>query len=100
MRKPPRELNKFSALMIAESRSNIWPIILIQASRHSSLVASAAVHSKAMALLLLIHCLVLLPLFMRGIFRLFCCKVFIAISSFAIISQGKKELVVLLKLSS
>ena len=59
-------------------------------------------HSKAMVLLLFIHCLLLLPLFVvifiRSLF--FYYAVLCVLSSFVIISVGKRELVDLHLLSS
>ena len=60
-------------------------------------VASAAVRSKAVVLLLLIYCLLLLPLFVGVL-----CLVFVLLystlcpSSFAIILMRKRELIALL----
>ena len=60
-------------------------------------MASAAVHSKAVVLLLMIHCLLLLPLFLG-----FLCLVLVLLpstlcpSSVAITLMGKRELVALL----
>ena len=58
-------------------------------------MALAAVHSKAMVLLLLIHFLLLLPLFagLLCLFSLLCNAVPGVLSSFAIISLRKGELV-------
>ena len=52
---------------------------------------------KAVVLLLFIHCLLLLSLFVFFFFfwPLFCCAVLCILSSFAIISLGKRELIVL-----
>ena len=58
-------------------------------------MASAAVHSKTVVLLLIIHCLVLLLLFVGLLCIHSCCA-----SSFAIISLGKREMVTLLLLFS
>ena len=55
--------------------------------------ASAAVGSKAVALLLLIHCLLFFPLYVGvSVWSLFCCAVFCDLSTFAIILTGKREL--------
>ena len=64
-------------------------------------VGSAAVHSKAVALLLLIQCFFLLPWFV-GFYAwsLFCSAILSVLSSFAIISPRKRELVALLAFSS
>ena len=80
--KPPCELNNL-CLTTAESRTNTMHL--------------AAVRSKAVILLLWIHCLLLLPLFVGVL-----CSVFILLfstlcpSSFAIILMVKRELVALL----
>ena len=60
-----------------------------------SLVALAAVHSKSMVLLLFIHFMLLLPLFagLLCLFSLLCDAVLGVLSSFAIISLRKGELV-------
>ena len=65
-------------------------------------VTSATVHSKAVVLLLFIPCLLFLPLLCGDlVFRsLFSFAVLCALSSFAIISLGKRELAVLLLLCS
>ena len=58
---------------------------------------SASVHSKAGALMLFIHCLLLLPLFVDVCARsLFCFAELCGLSSFAIIPLGQRELVTLL----
>ena len=62
----------------------IWPVQYIQ--------DSAADYSKAVILLLLIHCLMLLPSGVCG----FCAVVFGVLSSLAIIMVRKRELVALL----
>ena len=55
-------------------------------------MASSIVCSKAVVPLLFIHCLLLLPLFVG----VYCCfAIVFVLSSFAIISQGKRELVAL-----
>ena len=55
----------------------------------------------AVVLMLFIHCLLLLPLFCGFCVRfLFCFAVLCVLSSFAIISLGKRELVALLLLCS
>ena len=59
------------------------------------LMASAAVHSKAVVQLLFVHCVLLLSLFV-GVWyigHLFYFAVYCGLSGFAIISQGKSELV-------
>ena len=58
-------------------------------------MVSAGVRSNALALLLLINCLLLLQLFYGGFvfFSLFCCALFNVVSSFAVTSLGKRELV-------
>ena len=57
----------------------------------------ASVHSKMGALMLFIHCLLLLPLFVDVCVRsLFCFAVLCCLSSFAIIPLGQRELVALL----
>ena len=60
-------------------------------------MAYAAVHSKTVVLLLLIHCLLFLPLFV-GVLRLVLVLVFSTLfpSSVAITLMGKRELVALL----
>ena len=58
---------------------------------------SAAVRSKAVVLLLFIHCLLLLPLFVGFCFgSLFFVQYFVSFLVFAIIPLVKKELVALL----
>ena len=52
---------------------------------------SLAEHSKAVVLLLLIHCLLLPSLFCRGFMVGPCFVVRYLVSSFAIISLGKKD---------
>ena len=55
-------------------------------------VETSFVHSKAVVLLLLIHRLLLLPLFVGVCVRsLFCYAVFCVLPSFAMISLGKRE---------
>ena len=61
-------------------------------------VALAAVSSKGVVVLLLIHCRLLLPLLDSAIVQ--CCALLCVHSSFAIISMGMRELVALLCLSS
>ena len=62
-------------------------------------MASAAVLAKAVVLFF-IDCLFLLPLFVVVcVWSLFCYALLCVLSSFAIISLGKRELVVLLLLS-
>ena len=62
--------------------------------------AEAIVGSKAVVLLLFIHCLLLLPLFVGGgggcVSCLFCNALLCVLSSFQIISLRKRELVALL----
>ena len=58
----------------------------------------AAVRSKAVVLLLLTFCLLLLPLW-ESVIVLFCCTLLYVHSSIAIILMGKRELVALLNLS-
>ena len=60
----------------------------------------AYVRSKAVVLLLLTCCLVLLPLWESVIVLCVCCTLLYDPSSFAIILMGKRELVALLSLSS
>ena len=79
----------FCVLTTAESRSKIFP------TQFKPEVAPGAVGSKAEVLLLLIDYLLLLPLCCGGVWSLFCCVVPTAISSFAIISLGKREPVAL-----
>ena len=69
---------------------------------HSSpLEASAALHSKEMVLLLLVHCLLLLSLCVVVLcLVLIFYTVLSVISRFAIISMGYRELVALFQLSS
>ena len=62
-------------------------------------VAYAAVHSKAVVLLLMILCLLLLPLW-NSVIVIFCCALPYVNSSFAIILMLKRNLVALLCLSS
>ena len=55
-------------------------------------VTLAAVRSKVVVLLLLIHCLLLLHLFVEILFwSLYCCVVLCVLSSFAISPLGKGE---------
>ena len=61
-------------------------------------VVKAAVHSKAVVLLLLTFCLLLLPLWESVI--ILCCTLLYVHSSIAIILMGKRELIALLNLSS
>ena len=56
-------------------------------------VASAGVYSKAMVLLLFIHCLLLLHLFVK---ILYCCGVLCVLSRFAIIPLGLPDIYCLL----
>ena len=60
----------------------------------------AAVHSKAVVLLLLTFCLLLLPLWEICNCSMFGCTLFYVHSSIAIILMGKRELIALLNLSS
>ena len=60
--KPPCKLNIFCVLTTTESRAKIWR----QLNAGKVPVTSAAVRSKAVVLLLLSHCLLLLPLFVGG----------------------------------
>ena len=62
----------------------------------SPLVAKAAVRPKAVVLLWLTYCLLLLPLWESAVVLFFCCTLLYVHSSFAIISMGKRELVALL----
>ena len=64
------------------------------------LIAQAAVHSQAVVLLLLIHCLMLFPLIGCGFCDLFCYASLSALSSFAIIWKRERGVVALLLLSS
>ena len=61
----------------------------------------AAVHSKAVVLLLLIYCLMCFPLFVgvRFVFVFVCYALLCVHSSFAIILKRKRKLVALLLLS-
>ena len=63
-------------------------------------MAKAAVRSKAVVLLLLTFCLLLLPLWGVCNCSMFCCTLLYVHSSIAIILMGKRELVALLFLSS
>ena len=63
-------------------------------------MAQAAVRSTAVVLLLMIHCLLLLPLCEICVCSLFCNTILWVLSSFAIILMGKRELIDLLELSS
>ena len=65
----------------------------------SPAVAWAAVFSKAVVLLLLTFCLLLLPLWESVIVLCFCTLLYVH-SSIAIILMGKRELVAVLNLSS
>ena len=70
------------------SRARIWL---------SSPVASVVFRSKAVILLLLIHWLLLIPLFLWVyVWAMFCYAILCVLSSFAIILMGKRELVALL----
>ena len=62
-------------------------------------MASAAVRFKAVVLLLLTFCLLLLPLWESVFCSMFCCTLLYVHSSFAILLMGKRELVALLSLS-
>ena len=63
-------------------------------------VAQAAVHSKAVGLLLLIYCLMYFPLFVGVLcLSLFCYALLCVHSSFAIILKRKRKLVALILLS-
>ena len=64
-------------------------------------MASAAVRLKAVVLvLLMVHCSLLLPLFVGGVvWSLFCCAVLSVLSRFAFTSLRKTTLVPLLLLS-
>ena len=64
------------------------------------MVAWAAVCSKAVVLLLLTFCLLLLSLWEVCNCSMFCCMLLYVHSSIAIILMGKRELVALLNLSS
>ena len=57
---PTYELNNLCVLTTAATRAHNWPVIYIQAP--STPVDSAAVRSEVVILLLMIHCLLLLPL--------------------------------------
>ena len=98
VRKPPCELNNFCALT-TESRAMVC---FGTSKMHiSSQVAQAAVRSKAVVLLLfLIHCLLLLPLFV-GVLCLVLVLIFSTLCpfSFAIISLGKNCFCVILLLA-
>ena len=59
-------------------------------------MALAAVTSKAVVLFLLIRCSLLLPLCDSVNCSMFCCALLCVLSSFAIISMGKRERVALL----
>ena len=63
-------------------------------------MASAAVRSKVVALLLLIRCLMLLLLLLFLVWCLFCCAVHSVFSSFAIISSFEEETVEVLSKGS
>ena len=62
-------------------------------------MALVVVLSKAVVLLLLTFCLLLLPLW-KSYCSIFCCALLYVQSSFAIIFMGKCELIALLSLSS
>ena len=89
----PSELNNVCALTTTESTANIW----YHLNAFKPPVASAAVCSKAVIMLLLVYCLLLLPLFVTVL-----CLVLVLLfstlcpSSVAIILMRKKELVALL----
>ena len=81
---------QFSVLPTAESRAKIWR--WWNAVKHPlPLVAWAAVHSRAVVLLLLVSCFVCFPLF-AGVLclSLFCYELVCDRSSFAIILKRKK----------
>ena len=95
VRKPPQELNNFCVIITAELRGGN----LASKMYLSPLVASPV---KMVVLLLLIHCLLLLPLFVcvcvcvwgGGVFgSLFCNAVLSVLSSFATIPLWKRKLV-------
>ena len=65
----------------------------------SPLVAWAAARSKAVVLLLLIYCLCTFPFVGVLYLSLFCYALLCVLSSFAIIFEGKKELIAFLLLS-
>ena len=63
-------------------------------------MTKAAVHSKAMVLVLLIYCLMYFPLFVVVLcLSLFCYALLCVHSSFAVILKRKKKLVALILLS-
>ena len=95
VRKPPQELNNFCVIITAELRGGN----LASKMYLSPLMASPV---KMVVLLLLIHCLLLLPLFVcvcvcvwgGGVFgSLFCNAVLSVLSSFATIPLWKRKLV-------
>ena len=92
-------------VMTTETLNGLWhtdchdPLDLLHQHEEKSLVAWAAVPSKAVVLLLLTFCLLLLPLW-ESVIVLFCCTLLYVHSSFVIILMGKRELVALLSLST
>ena len=66
----------------------------------SSALASAAFRLKVVVVLLLIHCLLLLSIFVGYVWHLFCIAVLSVVSSFEVISLRKRELVALSLLCS
>ena len=57
---------------------------------------TSAEYSKAVVLLLLIHCFIVETIFRGYVWSLLCCAILSVVSSFAIIVLGKRELVALL----
>ena len=81
------------------SKFRFRSISLEQMDRISTCTGSftiSAVRSKAVVLLLLTFCLLLLPLLESVICSMFCCMLLYVHSSIAIILMGKTELVALL----
>ena len=87
VRNHPCELNRVCASTTAESRSKIW----YQYNAHKTPMALAAVRSKAVLVLLIIRCWLLLPLWESVIVLCFCCELLYVYSSFAIIPIGRES---------
>ena len=97
VRKTPFELNNF----VFYQQQNLGQRFGTSEMHLSPLVAKAAVHSKAVVLLLLlVPCLVYYTLVVEVLcWSLFCCELPSVLSSFAIILKRKRELVALVLLT-
>ena len=81
-----------SVLTTTSSRTKIWPIKYIQASRWLGLLSVIRVGSVVVDSLFIVA-----PIVCEGcVWSLFCCAVLSILSSFSIISLRKRELVALL----